>query len=1234
MAKITAKLLTDTGSSSKDRITSIDTLTGTGKAGATITFTINGTVIGTTTANASGVWTFTPTGLGQGTHTVGVREPGASTSVTFTLDTVAPVVTEKLVSDTGSSSTDGITSNAALTGTGDANATVTLTEGTKVLGTTKANASGVWTFTPTGLAQGSNTIVATETDTAGNVGTTSLTFTLDSVKPVVTERLVSDTGSSSTDKITSNPALTGTGDANSVVTLKEGITVLGTTTANAAGVWTFTPVGLAQGANTIVASETDVAGNTGTVSLAFTLDTLAPAVTEKLVSDTGSSSTDGITNNDALTGTGDANAVVTLTEGAAVLGATTANASGVWNFTPAGLAQGANTIVASETDVAGNTGAASLTFTLDTVAPSVTESLVSVSGGSGSNTTSDPALQGGGDPNAVVTLTEGGVTLGTATAAATGAWTFTPVGLPQGANTIVASETDLAGNTGTASLSFTYATSGGSIINTSVAGPLVLNAATDIPLTITNTGAVTSTGAATDGVDGSTAAIWVISNAGTVTSSQGTGISLAGSGTITNAGLISGQYGVKLHDGGSLTNAFGGTIAGTGTAGTLNTGSGIYIAGATGAVANYGTITGNNHRGIFIKGGGSVMNAAGGYIGGVSEGVYFQSVAGTVTNAGSINATGTNGCGVYLEGSGSMTNTATGRVTGAKFGVFLENATGTLTNDGIIAANYDGVVFGLGGSVTNAVGASISGGQGVYIKYREPGTVTNSGTIIGTSSAAIDLGDGGTVTNNVGGVIMGAQDGVFVTKAGGTVVNDGTIAAVSYHGVDLVVGGSITNAAGAYIYGGSSGVYVGTGASGTITNAGLISASATSGAGADLEDGGSLTNETTGVIKGVADGVFMTGGASTTTNMGSISALDGVVFEAGGIITNDALASITGQSVGVFIQGGAGTLVNAGIISATASGSTGVDIEAGGSVANNRGGSISGSSFGVFLTGGASTITNAGSISSVNNVAIQLSAGGVVGNAAGGSISGPGFGVVIYGGAGTITNAGTISGGVSAARFYGSGANRLIVDPGAVFTGNVIGEAGTNTLELAAGTGTIGGISSTGTFQGFGTLAVDSGANWTLTGTDAVATVANAGTLAVAGSLDISAAIATTSSGLFLLDSAATLEVAAALGANTQMSFLSASELVVDSFASFGAGVGTAGYTGSLLENFGTLDSIDLKGFGVAGVAANFNSTSGLLQFANSAGQLATLNFNVASLGSGAFHEATDGGTGLLITHS
>ncbi|WGS23972.1 Ig-like domain-containing protein [Bradyrhizobium sp. ISRA464] len=96
-----------------------------------------------------------------------------------------------------------------------------------------------------------------------------------------------------------------------------------------------------------------------------------------------------MTSNDALSGMGDPNAVVHFTvDGVAIAATATASSTGAWSFTSTGLADGSHTIVASETDLAGNTGTASLTFTLDTVAPVITSEISS--GGSGKVRNLDP----------------------------------------------------------------------------------------------------------------------------------------------------------------------------------------------------------------------------------------------------------------------------------------------------------------------------------------------------------------------------------------------------------------------------------------------------------------------------------------------------------------------------------------------------------------------------------------------------------------------------------------------------------------------------------------------------------------------------------------------------------------------------------------------------------------------------------------------------------------------------
>ena len=100
--------------------------------------------------------------------------------------------------------------------------------------------------------------------------------------PLVTAALAHDTGTSATDKITADPALIGAGDPNATVHFTiDGTPNAATVTADAAGAWRYTPAGLADGVHTIVASETDAAGQTGISSLTFRLDTdtaLAPSL--------------------------------------------------------------------------------------------------------------------------------------------------------------------------------------------------------------------------------------------------------------------------------------------------------------------------------------------------------------------------------------------------------------------------------------------------------------------------------------------------------------------------------------------------------------------------------------------------------------------------------------------------------------------------------------------------------------------------------------------------------------------------------------------------------------------------------------------------------------------------------------------------------------------------------------------------------------------------------------------
>src|SRR4029079_7476205 len=215
------------------------------------------------------------------------------------------------------------------------------------LGSATADGSGNWSYTTAALANGAHSLTATATDAAGNTSAASsaLGATIDASAPA-TPAIGSYSTDSGTvgDGITNDNTLTLTGraEANATVKVYDGVTLLGSATANGAGTWSFTTAALANGAHSLTATATDVAGNTSAASAALnvTIDTSAP-VTPAIVSYSTDSGTvgDGITNDNTLTLTGsaEANATVKVYDGVTLLGSATANGTGAWSFTTAAL---------------------------------------------------------------------------------------------------------------------------------------------------------------------------------------------------------------------------------------------------------------------------------------------------------------------------------------------------------------------------------------------------------------------------------------------------------------------------------------------------------------------------------------------------------------------------------------------------------------------------------------------------------------------------------------------------------------------------------------------------------------------------------------------------------------------------------------------------------------------------------------------------------------------------------
>src|SRR6185437_484274 len=119
---------------------------------------------------------------------------------------------------------DGTTNvdHLILTGTGAANSTVQVYDGTSFLGTTTANSSGTWTFATGVLADGVHSFTATDTDAAGNtsVASAALSVTIDTSAPAAPAIASFSTDSGVVgDHITNDNSLTltGTAEANSTV---------------------------------------------------------------------------------------------------------------------------------------------------------------------------------------------------------------------------------------------------------------------------------------------------------------------------------------------------------------------------------------------------------------------------------------------------------------------------------------------------------------------------------------------------------------------------------------------------------------------------------------------------------------------------------------------------------------------------------------------------------------------------------------------------------------------------------------------------------------------------------------------------------------------------------------------------------------------------------------------------------------------------------------------------------
>lgn len=259
------------------------------------------------------------------------------------------------------------TAAVALSGRGEANATVRVHDGGAELARAVVTAGGTWAVAqPVTLGEGAHALTATATDEAGNgsVASAGLAVVVDLTPP---EAPLVDAIASPT---AADPVVvTGTAEPGCRVQVTaDGNALDPAVVAGANGAWAFAAT-LANGSHAVTAMATDAAGNASRVpsnTVQVKVDRATPWKPNVSVKER--------TNADPVpvSGTADAGAVVTVYEGTKELGRAVVDAASRWSTTVA-LAEGAHALWAQALSGTGVLSAASdpATVVVDRTAPKV-----------------------------------------------------------------------------------------------------------------------------------------------------------------------------------------------------------------------------------------------------------------------------------------------------------------------------------------------------------------------------------------------------------------------------------------------------------------------------------------------------------------------------------------------------------------------------------------------------------------------------------------------------------------------------------------------------------------------------------------------------------------------------------------------------------------------------------------------------------------------------------------------
>ncbi|WP_162801407.1 SwmB domain-containing protein, partial [Azospirillum brasilense] len=231
-------------------------------------------------------------------HTVFYRNVGTATQPTFTLEATNPFglgnvgfsATPKLLDIDGDGDLDALIGNGDgqtffYRNVGTAAAPTFVLEGTNPFGLGDVGDNATPIFVD---IDGDGDLDALIGNTDGN----TVLFRNGPPRPAAPDGLALTAGSNSgstTDTLTkiTTPTITGTAEASATVVLYDGATVVGTATADGAGLWTITSASLSDGAHSLTAKANTANGaSAASTALSVTIDTAAPTLTSAVLSGT------------------------------------------------------------------------------------------------------------------------------------------------------------------------------------------------------------------------------------------------------------------------------------------------------------------------------------------------------------------------------------------------------------------------------------------------------------------------------------------------------------------------------------------------------------------------------------------------------------------------------------------------------------------------------------------------------------------------------------------------------------------------------------------------------------------------------------------------------------------------------------------------------------------------------------------------------------------------------------